>query len=242
MQRWFELAAVGATMGLGAILLAQLPRAMQWRPRLNPRPSAELITERRRIARDLHDNLGSQLVCALLLLDPSQPREQKIHAALEKCLLDLRLVVDSMDSADAPFAHRLAQLRYRIDPVLARSGVRLAWDVEIPQCVNFPYPDSAEHLMAIVQEALSNVLQHAQASEVEVSAKNLLDTEAWCVEVRDNGQGIRRSQAQQVTAATGYGLASMARRALLAGAELQVLPREQGGTCIRLVVPCPRTP
>ena len=53
MQRWWELAVVGATMGLGAMLLVQLPRALQWRPRLSPRPSTEVLAERRRIAAEL---------------------------------------------------------------------------------------------------------------------------------------------------------------------------------------------
>ncbi|MFN3438492.1 MAG: sensor histidine kinase [Acidovorax sp.] len=242
MQRWWELAAAGATMGLGAMLLVQLPRAMQWRPRLNPRPSAEVIAERRRIARDLHDNLGSQLVCALASLDPSKPREREIHSVLEKCLLDLRWIVDSMDSADAPFADRLAQLRYRIDPVLERNGIRMVWEVETPQCASFPHPDSATHLVAIVQEALSNALQHARATEIEVSARNLPDTDAWCVEIRDNGQGMERLPGPQNTVATGKGMASMARRAINAGGELQVLHRENGGTCIRVVVPCAFAP
>ncbi|WP_426304129.1 sensor histidine kinase [Acidovorax facilis] len=227
-------------MGLGAMLLVQLPRAMQWRPRLSPRPSAEVIAERRRIARDLHDNLGAQLVCALVLLESSKLREPALHAALEKCLLDLRLIVDSMDSADAPLADRLAQLRYRICPVLAQRGIRMLWEVEAPQSADFPHPDSTAHLVAIVQEALSNALQHAQGTEVEVRAMNLQDIGAWCMEIRDNGPGMEPPPGQKSTAATGKGLIGMAHRATQAGGDLQVLQGEHGGTCIRVVVPWAR--
>lgn len=236
MQRWWELAVVGATMGLGAMLLVQLPRALQWRPRLSPRPSTEVLAERRRIARDLHDNLGAQLVCALVLLESSKLREPALHAALEKCLLDLRLIVDSMDSADAPLADRLAQLRYRICPVLAQRGIRMLWDVETPPCADFPLPESTTHLVAIVQEALSNALQHAKGTEIEVRARNLPDTGAWCMEIRDNGRGME-PPGPQSTVATGKGMAGMAHRATLAGGDLQVLQGEHGGTCIRVVVP-----
>ena len=239
MQRWWELAVVGATMGLGAMLLVQLPRALQWRPRLSPRPSTEVLAERRRIARDLHDNLGAQLVCALVLLETSKLREPALHAALEKCLLDLRLIVDSMDSADAPLADRLAQLRYRICPVLAQRGIRMLWDVETPPCADFPLPESTTHLVAIVQEALSNALQHAQGTEIEVRARNLPDTGAWCMEIRDNGRGME-PPGPQSTVATGKGMAGMAHRATLAGGDLQVLQGEYGGTCIRVVVPWAR--
>ena len=61
-RQWWELAALVISVGLGALLLVQLPRALQWRPRLRLRASAEVTAERRRIAQDLHDNLGAQLV------------------------------------------------------------------------------------------------------------------------------------------------------------------------------------
>lgn len=246
MQGWWEMSAMGTTLGLGVLLLVQLPRAMQWRMRLHPRPSAEVMAERRRIARDLHDNVGSHLVCAMVLLDTGQQREREIHALLEQSMLDLRLIVDSIDGPDTPFLDRLAQLRYRIDPVLAQRGIRMLWEVETPRCSTFPHPDSAKHLVAIVQEALSNALQHARATEIEVSARNLPDTDAWCVDIRDNGGGMAQEpgQGQAVglqsrgRGATGRGMAGMAHRAMLAGGELQVLAMEHGGTCIRVAMPC----
>ncbi len=235
---WCELALFGATAGLGALLLLQLPRALRWRPRLNPRASAEVLAERRRIARDLHDNLGAQLVCALVLLDPERPREREIHAALEKCMLDMRLVVDAIDGAGAPFADRLAQLRYRIEPVLARRGIRMAWEVDPPLSAVLPNADSATHLVAIVQEALSNALQYADATEVQVSARYLEGAQSWCIEVSDNGKGIQPPGSFDRLAAAGRGMAGMSQRARLAGGELLVLRGEGGGTCIRAVVPC----
>jgi two-component system sensor histidine kinase DevS len=241
-QRWWQLAAAGATGGLGAMLLVQLPRAMQWRPRIGQRPSAEVLAQRRRIARDLHDYVGSQLVFALVLLESSRVRAPEVHAALEKCLLDLRMVVDSMDAGDAPLADQLAQLRYRVGPVLAQRGIRTVWEVEAPQIAELPHADSATHLVAIFQEALSNALQHAQATEIEVRATHLSEPAAWCIEIRDNGQGIVPPPVLQGAVGTGSGLAGMARRATLAGGELQVFQREQGGTCIRVTVPLARRP
>lgn len=240
-QRW-GLAALVTSVGLGALLLTQLPRALQWRPRLNARASADVLAERRRIARDLHDNLGSQLVCALALLNTSNPRESGVHSALEKCLLDLRLIVDSMHSVEAPLADRLAQLRYRIAPVLAQRGIRMQWDVETPSCANFLYPESAMHLVAIVQEALSNALQHANATEIQVNTRCLSTPGAWCVEVCDNGQGFLPPFNQEDCPELGHGMAGMARRASLAGGELQVFAAQRGGTCIRVVAPYAAVP
>ncbi|WP_422842797.1 sensor histidine kinase [Acidovorax sp. M2(2025)] len=228
-HRWLELAALGTTLVLGVMLLVQLPRALQWRPRLSVRPSAEVLAQRRRIARDLHDNVGSQLVFALALLESSEDRDQ-VRAALEKCLLDLRLLTDAMGGDDASLADRLAQLRYRIGPVLAQRGIRMFWNVEVAPEADFPHRDSAAQLVAIVQEALSNALQHAQATEIELRASTLPDPACWCLEIRDNGQGLASPHG-------GSGMAGMAHRAILAGGALHVLPGAQGGTSIRVVIP-----
>lgn len=235
-QRWWELAVVGVTMGLGALLLVQLPKAMKWRPRLSVRPSAELIAERRRIARDLHDHLGSQLVNAMGLLGKDQPRELEIRGVLEKCLLDLRLVVDSMDGAQDPLGDRMARLRHRIQPMLDQRGIGMSWDVDIPPSMELPRAASADHLVAIVQEALSNVVQHAGATNVSVSLTYLADAHNWCTEISDDGIGIPVATANG-TRVGGLGLAGMDSRARLAGGELKVLPREGGGTRIRVIVP-----
>lgn len=236
-RHWWELAALVISVGLGALLLVQLPRALQWRPRLRPRASAEVTAERRRIAQDLHDNLGAQLVCAMSLLDAEPPAVRELRSLLDKCMLDLRLVVDSMDGADEPFADRLARLRHRIQPVLDQRGIRMAWDVQAPPCSSFPYADSAMHLVAIVQEALSNVLQHSGATEVMVGVHYRAGAESWCAEVSDNGCGMLLNTSEGGSSG-GYGVAGMSHRAQMAGGNLLVMQRPGGGTCIRVVMSC----
>ncbi len=78
--------------------LAKAYRHRLWRRRKSVRPSQEIRTERRRIAQSLHDVLGSQLVYALsLCINKPDPVLQQI---LEQGLLNLRLIVDSMDGQD----------------------------------------------------------------------------------------------------------------------------------------------
>ncbi len=76
------------------------------------------------------------------MLDPAKDEQRTLHPALEKCLLDLRLIVDSMDGAQALFPDRLAQLRYRMEPALARRGIRVQGDVQISLCARLPQRDS----------------------------------------------------------------------------------------------------
>lgn len=79
-MQWVLAMQIVTGVLLGLLILIQLPRALQWRPRRNPRPSAELQAERQRIARDLHDNIGSQLINTMVLLDPQVPAQsQALH-------------------------------------------------------------------------------------------------------------------------------------------------------------------
>jgi signal transduction histidine kinase len=235
---WFGWAAVAASAVLGGVLLFQLARALQWRRQPRPTRGAAVKAERQRIARDLHDHLGSQLVCALALLEAQPARAGEVVAVLQKCMLDLRLIVDSMDSADSAFVDRLARLRYRIQPVLDQRGIRMAWDVDIPAQAKALPSEASAHLLAIVQEALSNVLQHAHATEVAVAVKYSPATNVWQVQVSDDGGGIHPQRAE-ADVHLGQGLQGMRLRAQLAGGDLVIAPRSGGGTSVRATVPGP---
>ena len=188
--RWLAIAQIVAGALLGLLILIQLPRALQWRPRRNPRPSAELQAERKRIARELHDNIGSQLINAMVLLDPQTPAQSQALRALEQCVLDLRLVVDSMDRDTDSLIDHLARLRHRMQPVLERRGITMVWHVDLADGVDAPVAGRAQHMLAIVQEALSNMLQHAQATQVAVRLTRDRELGAWRLEICDNGRGL----------------------------------------------------
>ena len=231
---WCGAALAGATLVLGALLLAQLPRAARWRPRLTPRASAELQAERKRIARDLHDKLGSQLINALALLHGRTPPDREAQAALEQCMLDLRFVVDSMDAQGEPVTTRLARLRHRLQPVLERRGIQLAWDMDLPAQAREPSPHSAEQLVSVVQEALSNVLQHSGATKVDINVRYVPATDLWQAEVCDNGRGL---DVQQLAHCSGTGIAGMQQRARLAGGQLVLSSQPGEGTRVLVSVP-----
>ncbi|MBP3982089.1 ATP-binding protein [Acidovorax sp. JG5] len=236
-MQWLAGTLIVTQTLLGLLVLMQLPRALQWRPRRNPRPSAELQAERQRIARELHDNVGSQLVSTMGLLDPQLPAHSQALRALEQCLLDLRLVVDSMDSAADSLTLRLARLRHRIQPVLDRRGIQMAWNVQTADGVETPCAERAQHMVSIVQEALSNVLQHAQATQVRVSVEHDAGQDAWCLEVCDNGRGLPEESSALRARPSGFGMEGMHRRARQMGGALELIRPVDGGTCIRVLVP-----
>ncbi|MDH4428276.1 MAG: ATP-binding protein [Acidovorax sp.] len=234
-QSWCLACAMALGLPLCGLLLTHRARALRWRPRLSHRPSPDVVAERRRIARELHDRVGSQLVTALTLAGAGQPGEP-VRTALERCLFDLRMVVDSMDSDDASVTDRLARLRHRIQPALERRGIRMVWDVQVIDDVPPLQRHCAGHLAAIVQEALSNALQHSGATQVCVSVHFLVASGAWHVEISDNGRGLRVPPGDGETAA-GSGLAGMRWRARQAGGKLRFQSGPEGGTCVSVFVP-----
>lgn len=226
-------AALASWMLVGVWLGLQAWRAFVWRRRRNPRPSREIQQERQRIARALHDAVGSQLVNAAMLLDTRDKRQIQLHAVLEHCLLDLRLLVDSMDGDQSMLTDRLAILRHRLQPVLERRGINCRWEVPDNHQPGLFTGEAAQHIAAIVQEALSNMLQHAQATNIEVRVEQ--EQDEWHLRVRDDGVGI----AQEAGAADhGKGLHGMAYRAARAGARLERGPGIGGrGVCVHVYWP-----
>jgi signal transduction histidine kinase len=92
-------------------------------------------------------------------------------------------------------------------------------------------------MASIVQEALSNVLQHAQATQVKVCLEHEGKPGAWRLEVCDNGRGLPEPSAALRTQPSGFGLEGMRSRALQMGGVLELIRPEEGGTCIHLVLP-----
>lgn len=230
---WWASLTTGALVGCWLALHAR--RAWIWRRRRNPRPSREVQAERQRLARALHDAVGSQLVNASMLLDASDPRQRELQAVLENCLLDLRLLVDTMDGEHCMLADRLATLRHRLHPVLERRGLALHWQVPEHQEAGLPTGEAAQHIAAIVQEALSNALQHAHAGRLEVTLEQ--HQGRWHLRVQDDGVGI--AQARNPSSA-GNGLQGMAYRAARAGAQFACGPGKDGrGVCVHVHWPVP---
>lgn len=234
-----SLAAAFCSLAWSLRLIFLLHRGLLWRRRRSVRPSREVLAERRRIAADLHDHVGAQLaqVQALLAREGSGSGRRAALASriVERSLLELRLIVDSMDASDDPLDLRLARLRHRFQPLFEHRGVELAWDVAIAagEGTELPRGAKAGEIAAIAQEALSNALQHAQASVVEMSLHCHDLRGGWLLQVRDDGIGLDGPPE----GLAGMGLANMRRRAARAGADLGIGRANGGGTVVWLSWP-----
>ena len=227
-----SLLVAAAALFWGIQLGMALKRALLWRRRRSVRPSREIQAERRRIALDLHDAVGAQLVQVQLALKGNHLDAVALtHARklLDQTLLDLRLIVDSMDSSDDPLALRLARLRHRFQPVLEQHGIALHWEVEdSDQVPDLPRGGMAHDIMSIVQEALSNALQHSRAACIGLQLK--LEDGRWQLKITDDGVGLHAPSE----VGRGMGLANMKRRAIKAGGDLQLSNMQPHGTQVVL--------
>lgn len=246
---WTAVLGMGISLVVVVWLSPRAYRSALWRRRKSVRPSQEVQLERRRIAQALHDDVGSQLVQLISLTERST--DPAIRSAAEQCLLDLRLIVDSMESRNESLGLLLARFRHRLQPVLDHRGMTLHWDVWVPEVrgstVSLPCGAMAEEIMAVVKEAVSNVLQHADARELWVT---LAADEPWekapdvpaayvharlIIEDAGSGRPADGRQGLDTGAAAGMGLINMRRRALAMGAKLSISARPGGGTTVTLI-------
>jgi signal transduction histidine kinase len=192
--------------------------------------------ERRRIALDLHDGVGSQLVRILATLESNMPHQHALALTLEleQCLLDLKLTVDRIDGADDSVIDALGRLRYRVQPAMEKLGIRLIWSVDVEGPLQEFKGDPAQEVLCIAQEGLSNVIRHASATVVVLICRYVAASKVMLLEVRDNGRGAAGQFTRELS---GKGLEGMRRRARKLGGHVQIAIRTGLGTRIRLSVP-----
>ncbi|RSZ29985.1 MULTISPECIES: ATP-binding protein [unclassified Variovorax] len=202
-----------------------------------------VMAERRRIANDLHDGVGSRLVALLASQNPGSGGSDSLSMALQACLLELQMTVDDLDDqGDSTVVERLGHLRYRLRPAFERMGIALEWSVSA-ESEAFPIPaETASQVCRVAQEALSNALRHSRASRVELLVALREHDRAMVLEVRDNGRGLGPPGSlpageERFSGSLGKGLRSMHSRAEAIRAELDIGPVAPHGLCVRLVVP-----
>ncbi len=199
--------------------------------------------ERRRVARELHDDLVQRVAAAAIdvgLLEHQPPEEQQRGLAeLKRTLGALSVDVHNLSRRIHPAMLEerglVGSIEAECRAFMERGGPPV--DLQVPPTLDRTSKDVALAAYRIVQESLRNAAQHATtASEVAVSLRR--DDVALTVEVSDNGAGFDR-QAPGWKA--GLGLASMEERVRLLGGRLEITSRSGVGTCIRATLPLETT-
>jgi PAS domain S-box-containing protein len=198
-------------------------------------------SERKRIAREIHDELGGLLtgIKAYVSVAGNQTRGKDAKAenllsealALADTALDtVRRVISDLRPSVLDQLGVWEAIAWQASQVEAQTGIpcRCVLDPELPSVDG----DNGAMLFRIVQEALTNIARHAGASAVEIRAWG--EQQQLILEVEDNGVGIAAGSA---ASGTSWGLRGMEERARYLGGILALQTTEEGGTLVRLCMP-----
>lgn len=186
--------------------------------------------ERRRIARELHDGAAQELAVARMTLDrlDSTPTVTALRSAIESAAGEIRLAYRAMDprfTDPDEFATMLRELASNIEH---RSGQH--FDVHISATREISWDSQTQlHLFRVAQEALHNVVRHAQATYASLSLE-VTDNTRVILRVEDNGIGIG-------DAPEGYGRRGIRERVELMHGNVAWQRRDTGGTIMQAVIP-----
>lgn len=196
------------------------------------------LEERQRLARDLHDTVKQKAFALSLQLSAARDsasetaRQQRLQEAqglmaeiqheLAELLQDMRgEPSDALAEVDL-----VPALSSRLDDFTRRSG--LVGEAALPESVEVP-ADTADAVLRVYDEALSNVWRHAAARHVRVQLAPL--PEGWALSVEDDGRGLGAASRD------GMGMNNMRERSRAIGARFEVHGGAGGGTRLLLVFP-----
>lgn len=192
-----------------------------------------LNAERERMNREMHDGLGAQLITALRGVERGALSKEQVAQLLQDGLDELRLLMDSSDLG-RNLHGALVAWRNQWDARLQAVGVNLNWQVDAALERLALGSDATLHIMRVLQEAVTNTVKHAHASEIHVRAQQ--QDQQLLLEIVDNGVGL---PAQTTDTHRGRGVGNMHLRADRLGAQLRLeaLTAPAQGTRVRLTLP-----
>jgi PAS domain S-box-containing protein len=201
-----------------------------------------LEEERTRISREIHDELGQSLTA--LKLDLSLIRRKilseglagesgkiyEIELTVSRIIRTVRKIATDLRPGILDELGVVAAIRWMAKNFQKRTGVSCKVAVKGADRISGPALSTA--IFRIIQEALTNVMRYAAASQVKVSLAREGDT--LVVEVRDNGIGIKEGK---IFDPKSLGLIGIRERVLLLGGEAQISGKPGEGTLVKVVLP-----
>ncbi len=224
----------GTQLPLAAAFADQAALALQLAEDQRSINELKVVSDRDRIARDLHDHVIQRLFAHGLALQSTHMRSRnpEIQRRLADMIDDVQSIVAEIRTAIFDLhggLHGTGKLRTRLNDIIAEitgdTGLRTTVRMSGP--VGVAGPELTEHAEAVLREALSNAVRHARAKSlmVTVSASDEL-----VIEVVDDGIGIPATVARS-------GLHNLCERATQAGGSFSVVPDETGGTRLTWAAP-----
>jgi two-component system, NarL family, sensor histidine kinase UhpB len=219
---------------------AELERSRAELRALSARLQSTREEERTRLAREIHDVLGQALTglkLDLAWLEEREPRTMpamegrpSIAARIDETMEIVRRLASELRPSLLDHLGLEAAIDWLVRDSAKRTGIPVTLQVdEIP-----PLPgEIASHAFRIIQEALTNVARHSQATHVQVSVRRM--TGRILLTVEDNGVGIG---PQSLSGQHSVGLVGMRERAMACGGSF-IVSGDPGHTSIAVTIPVP---
>jgi PAS domain S-box-containing protein len=202
-------------------------------------------TERTRIAREIHDELGSLLVALKMdvnwlekRVDDRPPLTQKCHSMgnlIDTAVDNVGRIITDLRPSILDHQGLWAALNWQAQEFINSAELQSDMQIHIAAGVTAPERGQATAVFRIFQEMLSNVARHSQAHSISIRV--LVDQPPQSmlyIEVRDDGVGATR---EELNSPQSYGVVGMRERAGYFGGKLTIDGLPGQGTCVKLVMP-----
>jgi signal transduction histidine kinase len=189
-----------------------------------------MLVERQRIVRDMHDGIGGQLLGLMMQVRSGGASPVEVEQGLAASIADLRLIVDSMDSAEEGLAETLRAFEHRVRNQVEAAGIALDFVADLDETIDLG-PRPTLQVLRILQEAVTNAMRHSQARRITVESTAVEGAPIRII-ISDDGTGLPEDCRR------GRGLTSMETRARNLGGTLTIASGT-GGTRLTLEVPVP---
>ncbi len=198
--------------------------------------------ERTRIAREIHDELGSVLVALKMDLGWMERKladtpELKAKAAamariVDTAVVDVGRIITDLRPSILDHQGLWAALEWHLQEFSESTGLRARWTLRLDPATPDPHDALATAVYRMFQEILNNAARHANATAVEVNVS--ADASMLSLDVRDNGHGLTMEQLWRPNA---HGVLGMKERTRHFGGAFDIGPAREGGTQVRIRIP-----
>jgi signal transduction histidine kinase len=196
--------------------------------------------ERKRVAREIHDQLGQTLTAIGINLSafiqelaPEKKQESgSLFRLIDQTIESVRRISTELRPRILDDRGLMAAVEWAAKEFQSRTGTKCRLD--LPQADIVIDRELATALFRILQESFTNVARHSKATQVKVRLAK--EDDSLILEVHDNGRGITE---EQLSADSSLGILGMRERALLLGGELAISGAPAEGTTIKVRIPEP---
>jgi PAS domain S-box-containing protein len=195
--------------------------------------------ERARISRELHDELGQTLTAMKIELiwlrdrltesDILQGRVDRLVSIADRSVTDLRRIAANLRPMILDELGLVSAMKWLTQNSAELSGLDISLSLEREDASY--EPDVSTAAFRIVQEALTNVMRHGEATRASVDVCHLNDN--LHIEIKDDGRGIDQNASRQ----NKLGLVGMRERAHMLGGAVEIRANPEGGTIVSVRLP-----